>query len=292
MMNNTQFKPSSISNCLEEGISLLERAGVPEPRVSAEALLCATLGRPRIFLHAEPNSEITELQREHFQVFLKKRAARYPLQYVLGTVQFRDTELAIGEGCLIPRPETEILVDAVLRESDRQSQIVLDIGTGSGNIAISLVEERPSWNVIATDTSADALKFARLNAAKRQVEDRVRFIQTDLWADLGNQAVDTIVSNPPYLTTEELKTLQPEVAFEPRLALYGAEDGLYFYRKIISRVHEILKPGGLVFFEVGLGQAKFVSQILERKGYQNISITRDHVGIERIVGARLLAPLP
>lgn len=276
-----------LQGCLSEGTQLLKEAGVPEPKLSAEFLLGLVLKKKRVQLHLEREQQLTDLERKLFFLLLKKRAERYPLQYLLGTVSFRGHELHVGEGCLIPRPETELLVEAVLNRMGRRDQPLhlLDIGTGSGNIAVSLALESIDWHLTATDFSEDALRFARINAEMNQVHERIHFVHSDLFEGL-DQKFAALVSNPPYLTTCELDSLQKEVAHEPHMALDGGEDGLSFYRRIIRLADQVLKPGGLIFFEIGIGQAESVSAELQANGFSEIKIVKDYSGIDRIISGR------
>jgi len=281
------MKPT-VSTCLKKGIRFLESAGVPEAQISAEELLSHVLARPRFSLFLDSDIELDRQYESEFETLLAKRASRYPLQYLIRTIPFRNAVLEIGEGCLIPRPETEVLVDVVLRKLERSAQPLnlLDVGTGSGNIAISLAQERPQWLIMATEVSPEALRYAKMNAERNNVFDRVRFIQTDLWNGIED-TFDAIISNPPYLTEHELRALQPEIEFEPDLALNGGSDGLLFFKRMIDNAHAILRKGGFLFFEVGMGQAEIISEILKLNDFNSIQISKDNSGIDRIVSARL-----
>ncbi len=274
--------------CLKKGIKFLESAGVPEAQISAEELLSYVLARPRFSFYVDLGVEMEEQQKLEFETLLAKRASRYPLQYLMRTAHFRNAVLEVGEGCLIPRPETETLVDMVFRTLGRSTEPLnlLDVGAGSGNIAISLAQERPQWFITATEASPEALRYAKMNAERNGVSGRIRFIQTDLWNGIEG-SFDAIVSNPPYLTERELCELQPEIEFEPRLALNGGTDGLLFFKRMIYEAETILKKGGFFFFEVGANQAKIISEILKSNNFNSIQISKDDAGIDRIVSARL-----
>ncbi len=322
---------------LENGVGFLKERNVPEAEISAERLLERVFGKTRAELYMEPEKKVSNSELEQFFALLKKRAARYPLQYLLKTVEFRNISLEAGEGCLIPRPETELLVEAVLkRAGDRdfasgtggsaapaaadrlrhssfdfakgeikglrelpsakpirrhnsKALHVLDVGTGSGNIAVSLAVERPGWQVTATDCSEEALKFAYANAQANRVNHRIRFVNCDLWEGI-HQKFDLLVSNPPYLSSRDFLNLQKEVAFEPRTALAGGEDGLLFYRRIIRSTNQILKQNGMIFFEIGIGQAQSVSAELKANGFNSIEILKDYSGIDRVISAKLSSP--
>ena len=281
----------TVLNCLDQAARFLESAGVPEATTSAEALLSHVLGRSPLALHLESGLQVEEETKRQFQTLLAKRASRYPLQYLIRTVAFRGVVLQVGPGCLIPRPETEFLVERLLGAAAQASEPikVLDIGTGSGNIAISLAEERPSWRVTGTDLSEEALEFARRNAVQNGVQERINFVQADLWGEIEEKSFDILVSNPPYLTRSDFRALQPEIAFEPRLALDGGEDGLSFYRRMIRDAHRVLKPEGLICFEVGIHQASSVAQMLNEAGAQAIQIFKDDTGIDRVLLARWMS---
>ncbi|MBI4368526.1 MAG: peptide chain release factor N(5)-glutamine methyltransferase [Candidatus Omnitrophica bacterium] len=284
----------TISSCLKKGARFLEAAGVPEARTSAEFLLSHVMGQPRFSFYAEPDAAIKPAHAEEFQKLLSRRSDRFPLQYLLKSVPFRNVVLEVGEGCLIPRPETEILAEIVLRTLDEETGghggpplQILDVGTGSGNIAISVAKERSHWQIIATDISDQALHYARRNAVRNEVQDNIQFLQTDLWDGISSLAFDAIVSNPPYLTTSELSRLQPEVRFEPEVALDGGENGLSFFKRIARNATMGLKRGGFLFFEIGFGQDRAVFKILEDSGFREIKIFKDDGRIKRIISARL-----
>ena len=289
-LNVTYLSARSVYDVLEEGIRFLESAGVPEADISAGELLSQVLHRPRLSLCLEPDLGVERRHERRFQELLAKRAARYPLQYLIQTIPFRRTLLWVGEGCFIPRPETEVLVDAVLRQVNRPSEplSVLDVGTGSGNIAISLAVERPQWRMTATDISPEALRYAKANAVRNRVEKQIDFVRAHFWDETCGRRFDAVVSNPPYLTERELANLQPEITFEPRIALAGGADGLLFFKRIVGEAKKVLKKRGFIFFEAGAGQAQTVASLLDADGFELVAVSRDHAGIERIVSGRLL----
>lgn len=307
-MRDEKGTNETASSFLKWGIDFLESSRVPEARISAEELLSHVLKRPRFLLYLDPWTKLNEAQEEQYELLLRERAGRCPLQYLLGNVPFRNAVLEVGEGCLIPRPETEVLVEIVLQELDLEFACcvtpsplssppgrgrgkgegdvhLLDVGTGSGNIAISLAQERPDWLITATDISGCSLQYARENADRNGVRDRIHFVETDLWLGAEAPLFDAVISNPPYLTSQDLENLQPEIHFEPRAALDGGVDGLDFFRRIASRAREVLKPGGYVFFEMGLGQASSVSEILEANEFGSVKMFKDDTGINRFVSA-------
>jgi release factor glutamine methyltransferase len=276
----------TIHTCLQSGIKFLKSRSILDARLSAEAILSKLLHVSRAFLYTEDTFEISNEITSEFESQIEKRARYYPLQYLLKEAPFRNLTLSVRPGCLIPRPETEGLVDVVLNALQVHfAPKVLDVGTGSGNIAISLASERPTWKIIATDISDEALQIAEKNARNACVQEQITFIQTDLW-DGVDQMVDALISNPPYLTETELRDAQPELSFEPKRALFGGQDGLLFYRRMILKARTILKKNGFIFFEMGLGQAVSVCDLLSRTQFSQIQIYKDRAGIDRIVSAR------
>jgi release factor glutamine methyltransferase len=287
MITNRVSRARTVSVCLKEAVDFLESRGVPEADISAEAIISFILKRPQLMIYSEPDLEMPFPQEETLKSLLKKRAERYPLQYLLGAVPFRSAMLSVGEGCLIPRPETEVLVDVVLNElgHGNESLNLLDVGTGSGNISISLAQELPFCKITAADISEEALQYARKNADQNGVSNRIHFVRTDLWAGVDSK-FDVLISNPPYLSANDLRELQPEAAFEPRGALDGGPSGLECIRRIIRGAPEILNPGGFIALEVGMGQAESVSEELKSNGFDSIRIQKDLCGIDRIILGR------
>lgn len=281
---------SDVVSCLKKGIEFLETHRVPEAQASAEILLAHVLERPRGLLWFEERT-VRETEECEFLDLLDQRAKRYPLPYLLKSIPFRNTVLWVGEGCLIPRPETELLTELVLAKApEPEAPIhILEVGTGSGNIAVSLAQERPAWQVTATDISERALGFAKVNAERNKVAAQIRLIAADLWSGIGNALFDALVSNPPYLSAEDRANMQAELRFEPPEALDGGEDGLLFYRRMVDQAPLILKQGGIVFFEVGRGQAQAVCRLLECRGFAEVKSASDYNGIERMVWGRLVS---
>ena len=261
----------------------LQGAGVPEPGASAEVLLSELLGvgRGEIHLHDRP---LTDEQTQLYRAWIGRRVNREPVQRILGLAYFRNLVLRLNEGTLVPRPDTESVVDAALELFDKRGGegVVLDVGTGSGAIAISLAQERPRATVYATDLSAVALEAARRNAAENNAS--VRFHHTDLFAGLKSleRAVDILVSNPPYIEEKTLKTLAPEVRdWDPRPALDGGPDGLFFYRRIFDEAPPLLKNGAGVVLEVGDGQGEAVLDLGRDAGFVPLGLRRDLAGTIR-----------
>jgi len=217
-----------------------------------------------------------------------------PVQYVMGHSEFHGMDFLVDERVLIPRPETEILVDVaidIINELQAASKKirVLDLCTGSGNIAIALTKKIHDCKMVASDISDEALEVAKINAKRQDVSDRIEFIKSDLFADIKGK-FDLIVSNPPYISKPEYSTLQKEVLMEPRVAFDGGDDGLDFYRKIIPESKKYLKKNGYIVFEIGFGQKKDICAIVEKdKDYKVTKVTIDHNEIDRIIAAKWIS---
>ena len=261
----------------------LERAEVPEPAASAEVLLSELLGigRADIALHDEP---LTEEQAARYEVWISRRLRREPVQRILGYAYFRDLILYLNDETLIPRPETESVVEAALERVDERGQPcrVLDLGTGSGAIAISIAQERQFCEIHATDTSEAALEIARRNAYRAAT--RVHFHRADVTSGLEflENSVDLLVSNPPYVKRDEITNLAPEVRdWDPTFALDGGPDGFAYYRRIFAGAPPLLRDGADVVLEVGDGQAEEVLDLGRRAGFLPLGIRQDLAGTPR-----------
>ncbi len=260
----------------------LSRAGVPEPEASAEVLLSELLDVQRGELHLQ-NEPLTDEQAARYEAWISCRADREPVQRILGRAYFRNLVLDLNEETLIPRPDTESVVDAALERLDRRggSGRVLDIGTGSGAIAIAIAQERPSAEVHATDTSKRALEIAHRNAQRAKA--RVAFHETDLASGLDlARAVDVLVSNPPYIESDAVAELAPEVRdWDPPSALDGGPDGLTFYRRIFAETPPLLAEGASVVLEIGDGQGQAVPALGRAAGFDPLGVRLDLTGTLR-----------
>jgi release factor glutamine methyltransferase len=264
---------------------ILLEAATQIQRRDAELLLAHTLQQQRTWLIAYPEAELTPQQRDTFEALIKRRASGEPLQYLTGTQEFFGLDFRVAPAVLIPRPETEHLVEAVLDWS--QSQIkplrILDIGTGSGAIAIALAANQPSAHIIATDISPPALELASDNALRLGFSDRIRFLESDLFAtlDANEGYFDAIVSNPPYIPVTDAPTLQREVLdHEPHTALFAGDEGLDIYRRLIPAARTRLREGGLLALEIGFGQSDALTQLLAT--WSNVCFLNDYAGIPRV----------
>ena len=256
----------------------LRDAGCDTPRLDAELLLADAMGTTRTQLHLAPERELTLAESDRFAELLRRRRAREPVAYLLGKRAFRHIELTIDERVLVPRPESEGLVEAGLA-LPRGARVV-DVGTGSGAIALALKHERPDLEVLATDVSADALAVARANAEALRLD--VTFVQGDL-LDAVQGELDAVLSNPPYVARRDLPTLQPEVTAEPDVAVFGGFDGFEVVRRLVPAA---VRRAPLVAIEVGMGMADTVGGMLREAGATSVEVERDLAGIERVVVGR------
>lgn len=258
--------------------------GVPSPRVDAEHLVAKALGLARLDLYLQFDKPLTEAELASCRELVRRRGRREPLAYILGEWGFRRLTLRVDRRVLIPRPETEIVVERCLvLLADLAQPEVLEVGTGSGAIALALADEHPGARVTAIDASADALSLARENAELTGLAGRVTFLHHDLFAGLPGDSYDLVVSNPPYVDPDELPTLQPEVReWEPRQALVGRGAT----EAVAESAGEALRPGGWLVLEVADGAADRVSALLASVGFADVRRTKDLAGRERVVEGR------
>lgn len=280
----------NIQQVLRQAIQQLKNSGNEAPALEAGVLLCHCLRRDRAFLYAHGDQELEAGLEKRFVEMLCRRVQGEPLQYITATQEFMGLELQVGPGVLIPRQDTETLVEHVLeflQEKPAQRVRVLDLCTGSGCIAVSVAHYHPSAEVTAVDISETALDIAQRNAAALQLDNRVAFLQGDLYEALGagieTGVFDVIVSNPPYIASWEMETLERQVReYEPAIALEGGQDGLEFYRRIAFHAPRFLRPGGMLAFEVGWQQASDVVSLLQ-SSFTDISTVQDVAGSYRVV---------
>ncbi len=256
----------------------LRDAGCETPRLDAELLLADAIGTTRTQLHLAPERELTLAESDRFAELLRRRRAREPVAYLLGRRAFRYIELTVDERVLVPRPESEGLVETGLTLPPGAR--VVDVGTGSGAIALALKHERPDLEVLGADVSPDALDVARANAQALGLD--VAFVQSDL-LDAVEGELDAVLSNPPYVAKKDLPTLQPEVTAEPDVAVFGGYDGFEIVRRLVPAA---VRRAPLVAIEVGMGMAETVGGMLREAGATAVDVHRDLAGIERVVVGR------
>jgi release factor glutamine methyltransferase len=260
--------------------------GVDSPRLDAEVLLSHVLKKERIYLYIHFDEPLEAGELAAFRAMVKKRVQRIPVAYIVGAREFMGLTFAVSPAVLIPRPDTEILVEAVIERLKDKAQIkFVDIGTGSGAIVLSLLHYLPLACAAAVDISQDALTVAAENAETLLVNDRVDFYLGDVYAPLTTEKFDAIISNPPYIPNADIAKLEPEVRnFEPYGALAGGMDGLDFYRQLIAGGSARLKDGGFMVFEVGINQARAVVALTAAiPELGKTEILKDYAGIERVV---------
>jgi len=250
----------TIREAVRQASERLAQAGVDTPLHDASEMLAHLLGENALMMRMNGHRMLDGDVCARYEAMIARRAQREPMQYILGTAAFMGLELHVEPGVLCPRPDTEILCEEALRHITPNSR-VLDIGTGSGALAIALAK-LGGCSVTAADVSNTALRVADGNARQNGVS--VRFVRSDCFSALGGETFDVIVSNPPYISAEEMRALMPEVKQEPELALFGGEDGLDFYRRISREAGAYLAPGGVLLFEIGWRQKDAVSALLER----------------------------
>ena len=276
----------TLAEVLRRSAAHLEGRGSPTARLDAELLLGHVLGLSRVEVYTRFDRPLTAAELDACREAIGRRARREPVAYILGSWGFRDLDLAVDARVLVPRPETELLVDRCLALLDgTEPARVLDVGTGSGAVALALARERPGAVVTGIDRSAAALDVARANAERLGIN--VEWVESDLLEAVAGRRFDLIASNPPYVAAAEIEALEPEVRdWEPREATVAGPTGLEVIERLVAAAPEALAPGGAVALEVGAGQAAAVTGLLAAAGLVAGEPDRDHAGIERIVWGR------
>ncbi|BDU50247.1 peptide chain release factor N(5)-glutamine methyltransferase [Haliovirga abyssi] len=270
---------------LKYSTDYLEKANVDSPRLTAEYIIATILDLKRIDLYMNYDKPLSTIEREKIKKNLIRRAKdREPLQYIMEYEEFYGLKFYVDKNVLIPRPETEILVENAIKYLEKiEEPKILEIGVGSGAISISIGKNLINSKIIGVDISEGALKIAEKNRENLGLNN-VRFVKSDIFENINYKSFDLIISNPPYISEEEYSGLMPEVKnYEPKLALVAKEDGNYFYRTIIENGKNYLKNGGKIFFEVGYNQSKIVKELFIKNRYKNIEILKDYGKIERIL---------
>jgi release factor glutamine methyltransferase len=322
---NHVSEEKSVRALLKWGIAQLRDAHVPSFTLAAELLLLHVLGRNRTWIYAHPEDEISAADAERYFALVSRRASGEPTQHLIGKQEFWGLEFAITPDVLIPRPETEHVIEVALdrlavreiragrpQKNDGAGLRIADVGTGSGCIAIALTKELPAATIYATDISSAALAVARRNASRHGVTERVRFVEANLldksgeWPfaenargkrvasgeqepPSGQFSLDVIVSNPPYVGRREAATLMREVReHEPEIALYGGEEGYEMYADLIAQAAAHLKPGGILVLELGHNSLPAVQPLLDASTWTNVAVTNDLAGIPRVLAAEKL----
>ena len=271
--------------CYEKGCLALQAVGIEEAALDARLLLEAVCGTDRNDLLVHGEQPVAPEAEEKYLGWIGRRAEHIPLQQLTGEQEFMGLPFVVNEHVLIPRQDTEILVEEVLKEL-HDGMRVLDMCTGSGCILLSLLHYSNDCQGLGVDLSGAALEVAERNAAKllnAEKADRVHFLQSDLFEKVEGK-FEIIVSNPPYIASAEVEKLMPEVRdHEPRMALDGTEDGLYFYRRIIEEAGRHLVSSGMLFCEIGYDQGQAVSELMRAQGYREVQVVQDYAGLDRVV---------
>ncbi len=278
----------TIKQAITKGMIMLKSNNVESPKLKARLLLQYVLDKPRQYIIVYDNKEIDKQQQWQYFVNIEKLTKGIPLQHITHRQEFMKMDFFVDENVLIPRPDTEILVEEVIKIAQKyNSPRILDLCTGSGAIAISLKKFVPSADITAVDISEKALEIAQKNAEK--LEAKINFVKSNLFDKLDNKKFDIIVSNPPYIRKDEIKKLSEEVQKEPKIALDGGEDGLDFYRIIAEQAINYLKTGSFLCFEIGYNQKNDVIKIIkDEQNYKNTYCKKDLYGNDRIIITQVL----
>ncbi|MDY0039472.1 MAG: peptide chain release factor N(5)-glutamine methyltransferase [Desulforhabdus sp.] len=281
----------TILKVLQWTTGYFSRHGIEQPRANAEVLLAHVLGKERIELYLHFDQPLTSSELTRYRQLIQRRAAHEPTQYITQKQEFWSLEFEVNSSVLIPRPETELIVESAVDLIGNTRQKVLDLGTGSGAIAVSIAKECPAAEILATDASFDALQVAKRNAMRHDVPGRITFVAMDLFSGFARSraAFDLVVTNPPYIGDEQFQDLAPEIeSYEPQMALRGGgPKGLEIVRKILSEAPLYMKTAGVILLEIGHGQSEILQEELKENRYiEDVRITRDYSGIPRILHLR------
>jgi release factor glutamine methyltransferase len=277
----------NITAALKEGSSALDAAGIPDPRRESASLLAFALEKENAFLFAHPEYDLSEREVDRFRSVVSRRSEREPFQYITGRQEFYGLEFDVRPGVLIPRPETEILVEAAIRAmAELARPKFYEIGVGSGCISISILKNLPAANAEAVDISDACLELAATNAAKHNVSGRIKLRKADLFEGAAGP-YDAVISNPPYIPEADRPDLQAEVlSYEPHEALFSGSSGLVAIARIIDGAPGHLSVGGLLLIEIGAGQAAEVLGMLTGGSWSEVAFLKDLQGIDRVLSAR------
>ena len=279
----------TIKELLNQAVIMLKNENIDAPKNKARMLLQATLKKSREYLMIYDNKEVENIDRDRYIKNVKRLILGEPLQYITGIQEFMKLNFLVTKDVLIPRPDTEILVEEVIRKAENiPNPVILDLCTGSGAIAVSLAKYIKNVHICAVDISSKALEIAKKNAELNGVKNNIEFIESNLFDKIKERKFDIIVSNPPYIETETIQTLSKDVQSEPKIALDGGKDGLDFYRKIADSGSKYLNRQGYICLEIGYNQRIAVRQILEnKKRYVNINCIKDLCGNDRVITAQI-----
>jgi release factor glutamine methyltransferase len=275
----------TVLEVLQATTAYFKKRNVENPRLNAEHLLAHVLGRKRIELYLDFERKLTETELTPLRDLVKRRSEAEPLQHLLGTVEFCGHVFLCDKRAMVPRPETEELVEFLKSEIQDPKSEIVDVGTGSGVISLSLAAEFPEARILAVDVSDDALALAQENAAKLNLGDRVQVLKSRLLENVEG-AFDLIVANLPYISTQDRHTLSREVLHDPEIALFAGTRGDELVRELIADAPSRLRPGGMLALEIGLGQSEALLSALAEKNYRDICSKNDYNGVTRFLFAR------
>ena len=280
----------TIKELLNQGIIMLKNEGIDSPKNKARLILEYKLKKSREYLIIYDKQEVTPKQRDLYIKNIKKIIKGIPLQYITGIQEFMKMKFFVTKDVLIPQPDTEILVEEVIKIAQTIDRpLILDLCTGSGAIAVSIAKYLPGVEIVATDISSKALEIAKHNAKFNSVKSNIEFVESNLFAKLKNRKFDIIVSNPPYIPTDEIKMLPKDVQYEPIIALDGGKDGLDFYKKIINISDEYLKQHGYLCLEIGYNQKESIRKIIAKdKKIKDAYFKKDLCKNDRVVIAKFV----
>lgn len=275
----------TIKQALTKGTIILKSNNIESPKLKARLLLQYVLNKKREQLIIYDNEQISQQQEKVYMQNLEKLIKGTPLQHITNSQEFMKMNFYVNNHVLIPRPDTEILVEEVIKiAKEYANPVILDLCTGSGAIAVSLAKYLPNAKVYASDISKKALEVAKINAKNNEVENKIEFLESNLFEKIKNLKFDIIVSNPPYIRTEVIESLDAEVKQEPMIALDGGEDGLKFYKEIVEQAYPYLKLGSYLCFEIGYDQKIDVIEIIENsKKYEKTYCKKDLYGNDRVI---------
>jgi len=284
-----------LKRAVDSAYELFVANDVPSPRLNAELLMLFVLGRERSFLYSHPEYELTADEQSQYEEVTGQRARGCPTQYITGHQEFWGLDLLVSPAVLIPRPETEHVVETVLElvkgyeVEPRDKLRIVDVGAGSGAIALALASELPQAEIHACDISEEALEMAAVNAARLALDKHVRFRKSDLLSAYAGMQFDFVVSNPPYVGESEADKVQKQVReFEPKVAVFSGEEGMDIYRRLVPQAHAALKPGGWFVAEIGFSAEAKVRELLDT--WKEVLVTADLQGIPRVIAARKPPP--
>ena len=292
ILNITMQKQYTVLEILQLSSDYLEKKGIESPRVNAELLLADVLNCKRLDLYLKFDQPLKEFEINKYREFLGRRAVFEPYQYIIGKSEFYGRVFNVDKNILIPRPETELLVEEVINYGKSKSELkILDIGTGSGNIPITIALELPNSQLTSIDISSKAISAAINNSSKYEIKDHISFLEIDVFSDKVfslNQKFDVIISNPPYVSLNDYSTVQKEILnFEPKEAVTDNGDGYKFYRRIAEISKKLLNENGVIFCEIAKNQSTVLNQLYLDFNYSSVNFKKDYQNIDRILVVEL-----